>query len=199
MSSRKADIILHPARMRILVAISGRQMTAQQLAKSLPDIPQTTLYRHVNYLVEERILRVVEERRVRGTVERLYELESGASRMTPEELAEVAPEDHLRYFSIFVTSLLADFGRYVLGQGPAYKVDVEANGVLYTRATIFMSDEERREFQEAAQALLMPLFTRQPGAGRRAYLFAISFFPTMEEVRLENAPGQEQPEPDMDK
>jgi DNA-binding transcriptional ArsR family regulator len=197
MNKRKADVILHPTRMRILVAISGRQMTSQQLARALPDIPQTTLYRHISHLVDEHILTVLDEQRVRGTVERLYALAAGASRITPEELAEAAPEDHLRYFSIFVTSLLVDFGRYVQAhEQKQARIDVARDSVVYTKATVFMSDEERQEFQEAAQALLIPLLERHPAVGRRAYLFATTFFPAPEAGEVEEEHGTGQPAPE---
>ena len=43
----KVDLILHPIRMRILMALSGSQKTSQQLADDLRDVPQATLYRLV--------------------------------------------------------------------------------------------------------------------------------------------------------
>ena len=177
MHRQKADLILHPVRMRIVVALGGRQMTAQQLVRALPDVPQTTLYRHLNVLVEQGVLSVVAEHRVRGTVERVYALAPTAALLTPEDLATATSEDHLNYFSIFITSLLSDFARYVTVQG---QVDVGADGVLYTKGTVHMNEAERREFQEAAQALLLPLFMRPPASDRRAYLFATTFFPAVE-------------------
>src|SRR5262245_53006061 len=105
-------------------------MTAQQLVRLLPDVPQTTLYRHLNYLADHGVVTVVEEHRVRGTVERVYAISTDMSRLTPSDLATATGEDHLNYFSIFMTSLLSDFARYVQSQG---RIDVEADGVLYTK------------------------------------------------------------------
>jgi DNA-binding transcriptional ArsR family regulator len=172
--TRKADLILHPVRMRILVAISGQQMTAQQLVRAFPDVPQTTLYRHLNYLAKHGVLAVVDEHQVRGTVERVYALAPEMARLTPTDLATAKGEDHLNYFSIFATSLISDFARYAQSRA---NIDVMADGVLYTKLTVHMSDSERREFQEAAQALILPLLARQSAANRRAYLFSTIFFP----------------------
>jgi DNA-binding HxlR family transcriptional regulator len=172
--SRKADLILHPVRMRILVAISGGRMTAQQLVHTFPDVPQTTLYRHLNYLTKHGVLAVVEEHQVRGTVERVYALAPEMATLTPADVAGATGEDHLNYFSIFATSLISDFARYAQSQA---NIDVVADSVLYTKLTVHMSNSERREFQEAAQALILPLLARQPDANRRAYLFSTIFFP----------------------
>lgn len=174
MQQPKPDLLLHPVRMRIMVTISGRQMTAQQLVRALPDVPQTTLYRHLNTLAGRGMLAVVAEHRVRGTVERVYAVAPEAARLTPADLATATGADHLNYFSIFMTSLLSDFARYVAGHTP---VDVGADGVAYIKGTAHLTDAERLEFQQAVQALLLPLFTRPPAADRRPYLFATTFFP----------------------
>lgn len=72
--------MLHPVRLRILQAFRGRSaMTARELAERLADVPQATLYRHLGALTDGGVLRVVEERRVRGAVERVFAL--------PEEAA----------------------------------------------------------------------------------------------------------------
>ena len=84
----KADIILHPVRLRILVALGGTKLTAQQLVRLLPDVPQTTLYRQLNLLTRHGVLEVAEERRVRGTVERVYRPAPGTTTLTPGDLAE---------------------------------------------------------------------------------------------------------------
>ncbi|MFL5735059.1 MAG: helix-turn-helix domain-containing protein, partial [Chloroflexia bacterium] len=185
----KADVILHPVRMRILVAVSGRQMTVQQLVHEVADVPQTTLYRQINSLVEHGALTVVEERRVRGTVERVYALAPAMATLTPADMAAASGEDHLNYFSIFVTSLLGDFARYARSDTGA-AIGAEADSLLYTRFMAHMTDSERAEFQEAAQALLVPLLARQPGPGRRPYLFAITFFPSGVEGETEKARTQ---------
>jgi DNA-binding transcriptional ArsR family regulator len=68
------ELALHPVRLRILMAVAGRQLTVQQMAKLLDGIPQATLYRHVNALADCDILQVVSENPVRGTTEKVYML-----------------------------------------------------------------------------------------------------------------------------
>ena len=61
-------MILHPVRWRIIRAASGGAITAQRLVAQMPDVPKATLYRHLNTLANAGLLRLVEQRRVRGTV-----------------------------------------------------------------------------------------------------------------------------------
>lgn len=69
-----ADIVLHPVRLRIVQQLGGRQLTTAALREELPDITQATLYRHVAALIAAQIVTVVDERRVRGTIERTLAL-----------------------------------------------------------------------------------------------------------------------------
>ena len=110
---KKADLILHPIRIQILIALSGNQMTSQQLADVLRDIPQATLYRHINRLAEAGIIEVVEERPSRGTIEKVYSVDTRSSVVTAEEVSNTSKEDHMRYFIAFIATLLDDFSRYI--------------------------------------------------------------------------------------
>lgn len=68
-----ADLLLHPVRMRILQALfDADPLTTAQLRDRLPDIPAATMYRHIAVLADAGVLEVVDEKRVRGTVERSY-------------------------------------------------------------------------------------------------------------------------------
>ena len=79
----KADLLLHPVRLRILQAFLGdRALTTSQLQAELADVP-ASLYRHVAKLAAAGVLTIVEERRVRGALERTYTLESSQATVNP--------------------------------------------------------------------------------------------------------------------
>lgn len=65
------DITMNPVRMRIIqLVIIHKRITTLDILKELPDVPRTTLYRHVKELVDAQVLLVVEEHKVRGQIER---------------------------------------------------------------------------------------------------------------------------------
>ena len=80
MADSTVDLILHPVRLRILLALADNHWSARQIAQVMPDVAQATLYRHINALAEGNILQIVEERPVRGTVEKVYALPDGGVR-----------------------------------------------------------------------------------------------------------------------
>src|SRR6188768_2565291 len=108
-----ADLLLHPVRMRTLQALfDADPLTTAQLRERLPDIAPATMYRHVAVLAEGGVLEVVEEKRVRGTVERSYRVRRDEAVVDPAARATMTRDDHRRSFTTFAASLMGDFDRY---------------------------------------------------------------------------------------
>src|SRR6478735_717519 len=106
-----ADVVLHPVRLRIVQQLGGRSLTTAQLRAALPDVTQATLYRHVATLVDAGILTVVEERRVRGAVERTLALGDRMAHVDREELRRVDASQLRTAFLTFLGEVAADFDR----------------------------------------------------------------------------------------
>jgi hypothetical protein len=174
---KRADLILHPVRMRIILAFASdlgtRRLTPQQVAAILPDLPQASLYRHIERLYRGGVLAVAGERRVRGAVERTYVLAAGGSTLTPEDLAEATRDEHLGYFTTFAASLIAQFERYL--QRP--EIDYVADGVGYRHVVLDLSDEEVEEMAVAMNAAIARFLQRGPRAGRRRRVLATVLLP----------------------
>ena len=130
MSAPKTDLLFHPIRARIIVEISGGRQSAKELAETMPNVPKTTLYRHIRALADGGILEVVEEIPIRGTVERVYALNMAAVDPDPAELDQMTREDYEQAFALYVTGSLADFTRYLDSNG-VEKIDVVADGLKF--------------------------------------------------------------------
>jgi DNA-binding transcriptional ArsR family regulator len=196
LAEKRSDLILHPLRLRILVALSGRELTSQQLAEQMSDVPQATLYRHLNRLAGAGLLKVVAERRVRGTVEKVYTLDEAQSTLTPEEMASASPDDHLRYFTTFAASLIGDYQRY-LAHTPL--VDPVADAVGYHKLNLELSDQEAEALGQALGNALLPFMDLPPAANRRRRLFSIILMPDEQNApTASDRSGQPDPEPMQD-
>jgi len=177
MATTRADLILHPVRMRLLAALARRQLTARQLSALLPDVPQATLYHHLGLLTRAGLLRVVSQRQVRGAVEKLYALAGDDAFLSPADLANASPDDHIRYFTIFVSALIGDFTRYVQRNTP---IDFATEGVGYREVPFYLSDEEFAQATAALSQALLPFLRNEPAQNRRRRLLAIITFPDAE-------------------
>ena len=159
----KVDLILHPVRIRIIHILFGREMTTQEIAKSMPDVPPATLYRHLNLLARANVVSVVAENRVRGAIERVYTVSPRQIAITEEDLRHLDRDDHRRMFMSFIASVIGGFERY-LGQN---RIDLVADGVTYRQATLYLDDDEFRRFAAEVGAVFQRAVALPPRPGRR--------------------------------
>lgn len=178
------DLALHPVRMGILTLLAGSPgLTPQQMVERMSNVPQASLYRHISRLVQGGLLIVVEERPVRGTVEKVYalnknnELQLVRGEDALEALNRLSKADHLRYFTAFMLSALDDFSRYLdRTQGGALNLAVD--GVGYHKLPLFLSDEEFVDFAAALNQALAPFLRLESAPGRRKRLFSTIMMPS---------------------
>lgn len=175
------DLLLHPIRLRIIQALLGSPMTPLRLKHALGDVPQATLYRHVNQLYEGGLLEVVDEQPVRGGVERTYGVVAEAVALGKDEYLDASTEDHLRYFTTFLGTLIDAFGAYLDDGGS----DFEADGVGYRQVPLWLSDEEFAAVTEALRDALRPALSNPPAEGRRRRLISTIVMP---DVRASDQP-----------
>lgn len=132
--------------------------------------PATTLYRHVGLLVSGKVLAVVEERRIRGTIERTYALGAGAS----DNGSGGIGHDELRAaFTVFVAGLAGDLDRYLERD----EIDPAKDGVGFRQAAFWLSDSELADFTTAYGQLLVRFAGNQPTSGRTRRVLSTIFMP----------------------
>lgn len=65
-------VLSNPVRIRVMQYLQTYGVaTTKQISEAISDVPAPTLYRHINTLLKEEVLLVKEERKVRGSLERL--------------------------------------------------------------------------------------------------------------------------------
>ncbi|MFI7427476.1 helix-turn-helix domain-containing protein [Micromonospora sp. NPDC049836] len=169
-----ADLLLHPVRLRIVHAASGgRELTTTQLCERLPDVSRVTVYRQVALLVDEGFLEVAGEQRVRGGVERRYRLRQDRPVIDADAAAEMTIDDHRRGFAAAMAVLIAEFTRYLDGDG----ADPVADGVSYRQGTLWLSPAELAELTGRLVGVLRDVAGNGPAPGRSAYLLSPILFP----------------------
>jgi len=177
----RADLLWHPIRWRIVGAMRDQARTAGELAVLLPEVPQTTLYRHLRVLAEAGVLRVVDERRIRGTVERRYVLDEGGAAVEVADIAQLGAEEILDRFTLFVRGLAEDVARFLAR--PTY--DLRDTG--FSQDDLYLDREELARLKESIDALIAPLRRQGPAPHRQHLLLTRIVYP------LVVSPGQEAP------
>lgn len=181
----KADLLLHPVRLRIAQVLTGRrQLTAQQIAQTQPKISQASLYRHLNLLVEGGVLTVVQERPVqnRNLVEKVYAIDLEAATLHADDIVHATRVDHLHYFTMFITMLLADFERYLQQKD---RMDLVFDEVEYEHNAFYLSDEEMKQLLVDISALLKQARAKEPSPERRLRYLSLIAMPAVEEIGVD--------------
>lgn len=176
-SQKKLDLILHPVRLRILLALVGTEQTASHLARALSDIPLSSLYRHLQKLIAAGLIEIVAQRQVRGAVEKTLRVANDAAVIDLTDLKRMSTNDYRQTALVFTTQLLHDFERYL--QRPGFDLQQDLAGLR--QATLYATDAEWVTALTAMQAALLPLLSNGPGAGRVARRMATITFPIPEE------------------
>lgn len=171
------ELLLHPVRLRIIHALSGgRSRTAGELCDRMPDVPRTSVYRHLGLLTEGGMLEIGDERRVRGAVERSYRLRPDRPTISSDASGEMTTDDHRQGFAAAMAVLIAEFNAY-LDRSDA---DPAADSVGYRQATLWLSPDELDTMLTGFRDIVTPLATNKPGPRRRPYLISPILFPSEE-------------------
>lgn len=172
----KLDVLLHPVRLRILLALAGSELTTQQLAQSLGDVPASSVYRHVNRLIAGGLVDVVAERPVRGTIEKTLRVTADAQ-IGPQEAQTMSADEHRRGVLAFLTQLMHEWETY-LGDPQA---DLMTDLAGYRLANLYASDDEWLAVLTQLGAIFQPFVARGPGTGLRRRRFATLTWPAPEQ------------------
>ncbi|WP_186445906.1 helix-turn-helix domain-containing protein [Paenibacillus cremeus] len=174
MSKSSADLILHPIRMRIIQAlVGGARRTRQQISDILTDVPQATMYRHLNMLHKANLIEVVERKPIRGTIEKVYALAKHGADISQHDLKTMNSTDHMELFMKFVGHLIGEYGRY-LGQDG---YDLVKDGVSFREIELYLSDEEYMQLLQDMRALLTKHVGNEPSGERRRRAIATIVIP----------------------
>jgi len=114
--SNKTEIIMHPVRMKICQALMRNKengLTPLEMIKIIKDVPQATLYRHIQILVDSDIIRVFKEKKVKSVSEKYYVLNEDEAKLDEEEWKEASIEEKLNYVASYQLFLMSQYQNYL--------------------------------------------------------------------------------------
>ncbi len=178
MPIEKTQLIAHPVRSRILTALLGRQLTALQVGQLLPDVPLSSIYRHVRLLAEGGIIAPVDEVRVNGTATKVYAVQKERARIAPAEVKDATPAEHLTYFATFLNAL-GGLHRAYLEMDDA---DPTRDSVHALMTPLYLSPDDYPEFMRRLLECLEPWQQAGTDSNRRRVVFAHAMIPDLPDV-----------------
>lgn len=163
-----ADVVLHPVRLRIIHQFGANELTTAELKAALPDVTQATLYRHVSALVDAGILKVVQERRIRGAIERTFALGERMAHVGQDELGAMDAAQLRSAFLTFLGELSAGYDRFLADPDPG------ARGFLgFGQTSLYVTEADLASIQDGLDELLAPYRDETRAGTRRVDLATV--------------------------
>ncbi|WP_173916782.1 helix-turn-helix domain-containing protein [Halobacillus sp. Marseille-Q1614] len=172
MKKSKADLIMHPVRMRIIQCLAKDSATVYELLEMIEDVPQATLYRHLNELKKGKVIKVDTERKVRGTVERTYMLEKDGAWITADEAVQMSNDEHLQMFMTFFVNLLRETENYFDGE-----VDLTKDIYGFSQVDLHLTSDEWTEMRQDIKTLMIKYGSKKKRENTRRVTMAQVFIP----------------------
>jgi len=173
---KKADLILHPVRFRILQTLPGETLTTQEIAERLADVPKSSLYRHLKLLLEGEMIVVAEARLVNGIQEKTYQL-AQRPYLGPDDMADLSAAEHVQYFTTYIMNVLREFANYAETAGKTGSLDLLADRVGYSEAVFYAAPAEMDTLEADINAAFAKIGENGPGNGRVKRKFAFISHP----------------------
>lgn len=129
-------VLSNPVRIQVMqyLQIHG-EATTKQISEAIKDVPTPTLYRHINTLLKEEVLLVKEERKVRGSLERLLIINK-------DKFAEAENSDIANSAYQFLMELYSKFKAYCTNP----KANPKKDRLSMRTRVLFLTDEEFDNF-----------------------------------------------------
>lgn len=175
--SEKADLIIHPIRLRILQLLSREPLTINKLDQLMPDVAKSSLYRHIRKLLDGGLIEIAETHPVKGTPENTYSLMQ-APHINADEVQQMSKEDYLRYFSSYVAGLVQGFKAYLDSQE---RPDLVSDRVGFSEILFYANTEEFDALFIPIRDQLSKISQQPPQSGRRLRKLVLINHPEVEE------------------
>jgi len=178
MNPKLIECIINPAKSQLLQAINYHgQITAKELAQIVSQLPQATLYRYLNKMVRDGLIKVVAENQIRNVKEKVYGMAIDFEAENKKIIEDTSGATYLALFQIFTNGLHEDFKKHISeGNSGIKRKFAYAFGAL----PITVTDEEALELHKKIEELLQPYHDNPLTEDRYLRNFALVITPPTE-------------------
>jgi len=152
--NQKVEVLMHPVRIKICMALlrnNDNGLTPLEMVKMIQDVPQATLYRHIQVMADTDIIYVVKEKKVKSVSEKYYALNEAEAKFDKDEWNQTSSEDKLNYISYYQLFLLSKYQNYL--ETLEKQSDTEDHST-FSVVELKLDDEHFTQFQNELNELM---------------------------------------------
>ena len=151
------NLLMNPIRLRIVQYLMIHEKgTAGEIKLELTDIPPASLYRHIKMLSDAGFLEVVEEKKIRGTIEKTYQF-------AKNPFGDVNEQDIEVVFQTGLLSLMTTFQKYFARASANPQKDL----LGFSTSTLLLSDQEFMEVTKKVGNIFNEVISNKPDDDRK--------------------------------
>lgn len=150
----KVEVLMHPVRMKISQALLRNKedgLTPLEMVKIIKDVPQATLYRHIQVLLDSEIIRVIKEKKVKSVSEKYYVLNEEKLKLDQDEWNQASQQEKLDFVSFYQLSLMTQYQNYLK---KIEETNDSPDGATFSLVELKMNDEDFLNFQNELKEIL---------------------------------------------
>jgi DNA-binding transcriptional ArsR family regulator len=169
-----SQVLMNPIRSRIIQYLSiHKEATVGILSEHISDVPRTTLYRHINILEKSDLIKVISEKKIRGSLEKTYVL--NIETYSKENTVENATRNAFG----FLMKIYADFDRYFSGNQKKPISEIEQ--IFLGNVSLLLSDEEFKVFMNEMNQVFGKYISNVQDGSRKQRSISIISSPVISE------------------
>lgn len=150
----KIDVLMHPVRMKICQSLMTNKengLTPLEMVKIIKDVPQATLYRQLQILMDSGIIHVIKEKKVKSVTEKYYALKEDGAKIDTKEWKKASQQQKLDYVTYYQLSLLYQYQSYLKKLEEQNSLEDSAT---FSLAALTLDDGRFKQFQNELNELI---------------------------------------------
>ncbi|WP_343250548.1 helix-turn-helix domain-containing protein [Diplocloster hominis] len=177
MIDKLMDAFVNPVKSKLLLEIYTHQkITTKELSAAFPDIPQATMYRHMNRMLKDGLIEVVEENKIRGVTEKVYGIAFDFDSVGKQLFEKNPGTTLLQMFTQYMMAFLQEFKDYSRRD----HINPEQEPFSFTVCPCYASPEEIKDALTRIGEILTPLIQNPSTPDRKMHSFGVILTPPKE-------------------
>ncbi len=162
------NAMMHPVRLRILQVLGSDELTTNEIAERMQDIPKSSIYRYLKVLLGAELVAIAGTRLVKGIEEKRYVV-ARSLYLNGDDVAGMSVDDHVRAFATYMLLVQQGFTNYLRTSADSDKhIDMTEDRAGYTEVQFYATDAEFDAAMLALNQALRPLLHNSATDNRHA-------------------------------
>lgn len=159
--SNKVEILMHPVRMKICQVLMRNKedgLTPLEMVKIIKNVPQATLYRQLQTMVDSGIVHVIKEKKVKSVSEKYYAINEEDAKIEGNEWKGLSDDEKLNYISYYQLSLMTQYQSYLK---KLEEQNSQEDKATFSVVELKLDEEHFGKFQNELNELMIKYYNSQ--------------------------------------